>query len=214
MFTKLQRLQAIADTGVVLIVRLDDAEEAYQVATAAIAGGIRALEITYSVPNALRVIERLATEHPDVVVGAGTVLDAQAAYAAIQAGAQLLVSPNLSPEMLAVANRYQAVSISGAFTPTEIVNSAEAGADLVKLFPAEVLGPQYVKSVLAPLGHIPVAPTGGVTPENVGEWFAAGVSAVGVGSFVTKAEHAPGDYEPVAIAAKTFLAAVDQARAS
>src|SRR5436309_27026 len=98
MFTKLKRLQAIADTGVVLIVRLDDAEEAYQVATAAIAGGIRALEITYSVPNALRIIERLTSEHPDAVVGAGTVLDAQSAYAAIHAGAQLLVSPNLSPE--------------------------------------------------------------------------------------------------------------------
>ena len=213
MFTKLRNLESIVDGGVILIVRLDDAEEAYEVSKAAIAGGIRALEITYSVPNALRVIERLASENKDeVVIGAGTVLDAQAAFAAISAGAQMLVSPQLNPGMIAVANRYQAVSISGAFTPTEILNTVEAGADIVKLFPAEFVGPNYVKTVLAPLSQVPIAPTGGVTPENVGDWFSAGATAVGVGSFITKAARATGDYAMVNEAARTFLAAVRAAR--
>jgi 2-dehydro-3-deoxyphosphogluconate aldolase/(4S)-4-hydroxy-2-oxoglutarate aldolase len=213
MFTKLRNLSSIVDTGVILIVRLDDADDAYEVSKAAVAGGIRALEITYSVPHALRVIERLAEENKDdVVIGAGTVLDGHAAFAAISAGAQMLVSPQLNPEMIAVANRYQAVSISGAFTPTEILNTVEAGADIVKLFPAEFVGPDYVKSVLAPLSQVPIAPTGGVTPENVGDWFAVGATAVGVGSFITKAARATGDYTLVTEAARTFLAAVREAR--
>ncbi|HEY8719312.1 bifunctional 4-hydroxy-2-oxoglutarate aldolase/2-dehydro-3-deoxy-phosphogluconate aldolase [Pengzhenrongella sp.] len=213
MFTKLRNLETLVGDGVLLIVRLDDADEAYEVATAAIAGGIRALEITYSVPNALRVIERLAQENKDdVVIGAGTVLDAQAAFAAITAGAQMLVSPQLNPEMLAVANRYQAVSISGAFTPTEILNTIEAGADIVKLFPAEFVGPNYVKTVLAPLSQVPILPTGGVNIDNVGDWFSAGATAVGVGSYITKAARATGDYSLVTEAARTFLAAVRDAR--
>jgi 2-dehydro-3-deoxyphosphogluconate aldolase/(4S)-4-hydroxy-2-oxoglutarate aldolase len=213
MFTKYRNLKSIVDGGVILIVRLDDADEAYEVAKAAIAGGIRALEITFSVPHALRVIERLADENKDdVVIGAGTVLDAQAAFAAVSAGAQMLVSPQLNPEMITVANRYQAVSISGAFTPTEILNTVEAGADIVKLFPAEFVGPNYVKSVLAPLTQVPILPTGGVTPENLGDWFAAGATAVGVGSFITKAARATGDYTLVTKAARAFLAAVREAR--
>ncbi|WP_308797839.1 bifunctional 4-hydroxy-2-oxoglutarate aldolase/2-dehydro-3-deoxy-phosphogluconate aldolase [Agromyces silvae] len=215
MFTKLERLKTIDDTGVVLIVRLDDPEEAYSVAEAAIEGGIRALEITYSVPGALGLIERLASRHrhEGVVIGAGTVLDGQAAFAAIQAGAELLVSPQLNPEMLATAQRYQAVSMSGAFTPTEIVDSVTAGADIVKLFPAEFVGPAYVKTVLAPLAGVPIAPAGGVTEANVAEWFEAGVCSVGVGSAITKAARGTGDYTRVVDAARGFLAAVAQARA-
>lgn len=215
MITKLERLNAIHESGVVLIVRLDDPDEAYSVAEAAIDGGIRALEITYSVPGALRLIERLASRHrhEGIVIGAGTVLDAQAAFAAIQAGAELLVSPQLNPEMLATAQRYQAVSMSGAFTPTEIVDSVTAGADIVKLFPAEFVGPSYVKTVLAPLAGVPIAPAGGVTETNVGEWFDAGVCSVGVGSAITKAARPSGDYTRVSDAARRFLARVAEARA-
>jgi 2-dehydro-3-deoxyphosphogluconate aldolase/(4S)-4-hydroxy-2-oxoglutarate aldolase len=214
MITKQQSLQTIRDTGAVLIVRLDSAKVALEVSKAAIDGGIRALEITLSVPGALGVIETLAAEYRDqgILIGAGTVLDGQSAFSAIQAGSQLLVSPQLNPDMIAVANRYQAVSMSGAFTPTEIVNTVQCGADIVKLFPAEFLGPRYVKTIMAPLAHIPIAPTGGVTPENVGEWFDAGVTAVGVGSFITKAAGTGTDYQLVSQAAKTFLAAIDQAR--
>lgn len=214
MLTKFEVLETIVRTGALLIARLDSADEAYRVAEAAIEGGIRAVEIPLTVPGALGVIERLADKYADqgIVVGAGTVLDAEAAYAAVSAGARLLVSPQLNPNMIAAANRYQAVTASGAFTPTEVLNTLEAGADIVKLFPAELGGPAYVKTIMAPLPQAPIMPSGGVTPDNVGAWFAAGVTAVGVGSFVTKAAQNDGDYGLVARAARTFLDAIDTAR--
>lgn len=211
---KFSSLQTIVDTGIVLIVRLDDHDDAIAVAEAAIEGGIRALEITYSVPGALDIIRTLSTEHgaDGVVVGAGTVLDAQSAFAAIEAGARLLVSPNLEPRMIEVANRYQAVSISGAFTPSEIVNTMTAGADFVKLFPTDGSSLDYVKTILAPLPQTPLLPTGGLTAENVGSWIHAGIQAVGVGSAITKAARSDGDYQRVTEAARTFLAAITKAR--
>ncbi|WP_026537169.1 bifunctional 4-hydroxy-2-oxoglutarate aldolase/2-dehydro-3-deoxy-phosphogluconate aldolase [Arthrobacter sp. 9MFCol3.1] len=214
MLTKFEVLETIVRTGALLIARLGSADEAYRVAEAAIDGGIRAVEVPLTVPGALGVIERLADKYGDqgIVVGAGTVLDAEAAYASVAAGARLLVSPQLNPNMIAAANRYQAVTASGAFTPTEVLNTLEAGADIVKLFPAELGGPAYVKTILAPLPQAPIMPSGGVTPENVGAWFAAGVTAVGVGSFVTKAAQNDGDYGLVARAARTFLEAIDNAR--
>lgn len=214
MLNKFETLETIVRTGALLIARLDTADEAYRVAEAAIDGGIRAVEVPLTVPGALGVIGRLADKYGDqgIVVGAGTVLDAEAAYASVSAGARLLVSPQLNPAMIATANRYQAVTASGAFTPTEVLNTLEAGADLVKLFPAELGGPSYVKTILAPLPQAPVMPSGGVSPANVGDWFAAGVTAVGVGSFVTKAAQQDGDYGKVAEAARTFLAAIEKAR--
>lgn len=215
MLSKLDVLNAIHTTGAVLIVRLDSAQEALDVSRAAIAGGIRALEITLSVPNALEIVRTLSDEYESqgVAVGAGTVLDAQAAFASVQAGARILVSPNLNRGMLQTANRYQAVSISGAYTPTEIVDTMEAGADIVKLFPTDAVGPGYVRTLRAPLPQAPLLPAGGVTPENVGDWFAAGVVAVGVGSYVTKAARADGDLRKVTAAASEFLAAIAAARA-
>lgn len=214
MWKKFNNLKKIADTGIVLIIRLDSEQEALAVAEAAVKGGIKALEITMSVPNALHVIQTLAEKYREegVLVGAGTILDAETARAAILAGAELLVSPQLNPEMIKMANRYQAVTISGAFTPTEVLETLEAGADIVKLFPAEVLGPQYVKSVVAPLSQAPIAPTGGVTPQNVHEWLQAGCIGVGVGSYITKAAQKDGDYSKVTAAAKEFLEAIAAAR--
>jgi len=214
MLNKFETLETIIRTGALLIARLDSADEAYRVAEAAIEGGIRAVEVPLTVPGALGVIGRLADKYGDqgIVVGAGTVLDAEAAYASISAGARLLVSPQLNPKMIATANRYQVVTASGAFTPTEVLNTLEAGADIVKLFPAELGGPAYVKTILAPLPQAPVMPSGGVSPANVDAWFAAGVTAVGVGSFVTKAAQEDGDYGRVAQAARTFLTAIEDAR--
>lgn len=214
MLNKFETLETIIRTGAVLIARLDSADEAYRVAEAAIEGGIRAVEVPLTVPGALGVIGRLADKYGDqgIAVGAGTVLDAEAAYASISAGARLLVSPQLNPTMIATANRYQVVTASGAFTPTEVLNTLEAGADIVKLFPAELGGPAYVKTILAPLPQAPVMPSGGVSPANVEAWFAAGVTAVGVGSFVTKAAQEDGDYGRVAQAARTFLTAIQDAR--
>ena len=215
MLSKFTSLATIVETGAVLIVRLDSAEEALAVSEAAIEGGIRALEITLSVPHALEVISQLAErhEHEGVVVGAGTVLDAESAFAAVSSGARMLVSPNLNPAMIATANRYQAVSISGAFTPTEIVDTMTAGADIVKLFPTELLGPSYVTTIMAPLPQAPLLPAGGVTAENVADWLTAGVLSVGVGSAITKAARIDGDYRRVTRAAQDFLSAIKRARA-
>jgi 2-dehydro-3-deoxyphosphogluconate aldolase/(4S)-4-hydroxy-2-oxoglutarate aldolase len=215
-FHKLNTLNIIRDAGNVLIVRLDSADEAYEVASAAVDGGIRALEITLSIPGALGVIERLAAKFAgdDVLVGAGTVLDGYAAWSSIQAGARFLVSPNLNTEMIRVANRYQLVTISGAYTPTEILDTAEAGSDMVKLFPTEAGGIPYAKAVLAPLAHIPIVPAGGVTADNVAEWFDAGVIAVGVGGAITKAAREDGDLKRVTKAAEEFVAAIKRARSS
>ncbi|MCL9663021.1 bifunctional 2-keto-4-hydroxyglutarate aldolase/2-keto-3-deoxy-6-phosphogluconate aldolase [Paenibacillus hunanensis] len=214
MWRKLDNLNRIAETGIVLIIRLDSEEEALAVADAAVEGGIKALEITMSVPNALGIIRTLSNKYKndDVLVGAGTILDAETARAAILAGAEMLVSPQLNPDMIRVANRYQAVTISGAYTPTEIFDTLQAGADIVKLFPAETLGPQFVKTVTAPLPQVPIVPTGGVTPQNVQEWLQAGCIGVGVGSYITKAAQQDGDYSRVTAAAREFLAAVAAAR--
>jgi 2-dehydro-3-deoxyphosphogluconate aldolase/(4S)-4-hydroxy-2-oxoglutarate aldolase len=215
MVTKFNALESITGTGALLIVRLESAEEALAVSEAAIEGGIRALEITLSVPGALDVINKLSERYGDdgVLVGAGTVLDEHSAYECLSAGARLLVSPNLNPAMLTTANRYQAVTVSGAYTPTEIVDTMQAGADIVKLFPAEFVGPAYVRTVRAPLPQAPLMPAGGVTADNVKEWFDAGVVAVGVGSFVTKAARADGNYRHVTDAATTMLRAIEGARA-
>lgn len=215
MWKKFENLKAIADTGILLIIRLDDEHDALSVAEAAIAGGIKALEITLSVPNALGIITTLAKKYKQdgVLIGAGTVLDAETARAAILAGADLLVSPNVTKGMIDVANRYQAVSVCGAYTPTEVMQALELGADIVKLFPAEMAGPSYVKTIRAPLEQAPIAPTGGVTPENVKDWFAAGCVSVGVGSFISKAAQGSGDYQKVTEAAQIFLKAVADARA-
>jgi 2-dehydro-3-deoxyphosphogluconate aldolase / (4S)-4-hydroxy-2-oxoglutarate aldolase len=214
MYKKLRTLQTIDESGAVLIVRLENAEVAERVAEAAIEGGFRALEITLSIPGAVDVIRRLAAKHgpAGVAVGAGTVLDEHSAYECIRAGADFLVSPQLNPAMIRTANRYQIPTMSGAYTPTELVESAEAGADIIKLFPTEAGGVAYAKSVLAPLAHLPIMPAGGVTLDNVGEWFAAGVAGVGVGSYVTKAWQADGDFTRVSEAARAFLSAVAEAR--
>jgi 2-dehydro-3-deoxyphosphogluconate aldolase/(4S)-4-hydroxy-2-oxoglutarate aldolase len=211
---KLENLKTIYESGVVLIIRSESEEEALAVAEAAIQGGIKALEITMSVPNALNVIQTLANQYSNkgILVGAGTVLDGETARAAILAGAELLVSPQLNADMVKVANRYQAVTISGAFTPKEVIETLEAGADIVKLFPAEVVGPKYVASIMAPVPQAPIVPTGGVTPQNVHEWLQAGCVGVGVGSFITKAARKDSDYQKVTSAAKEFLQAVVNAR--
>ncbi|MXQ53783.1 bifunctional 2-keto-4-hydroxyglutarate aldolase/2-keto-3-deoxy-6-phosphogluconate aldolase [Shimazuella alba] len=210
MWRKLENLNKIVQTGIVLIIRSESEQEALKVAEAAIEGGIQALEITMSVPNALDVIQILAKKYADsgILIGAGTILDGETARAAILAGAELLVSPHLNHEIIKVANRYQAITISGAFTPKEIVETLEAGADFVKLFPAEGLGPQYVKSIQSPLPQAPIIPTGGVTPQNVSEWINAGCVGVGVGSYISKAAQKDGDFDKVTVAAKEFLQAV------
>ena len=140
MNSKYENLKTIMDSGMVLIIRTDSEDEAKNIAVAAVEGGIKALEITMAVPNANKCncfFSKLKYKNENVIVGAGTVLDAETANAVMLAGARLLVSPNLNPKMIEIANRYQAITVSGAMTPTEIINTVNSGADFVKLFPAE-----------------------------------------------------------------------------
>jgi 2-dehydro-3-deoxyphosphogluconate aldolase/(4S)-4-hydroxy-2-oxoglutarate aldolase len=214
MWKKLENLKKIYESGVVLIIRLGDEQEVMKVAEAAIKGGITVLEIPMNVPNALGIIKTLSERYKKegIVIGAGTVLDGETARTAILSGAELLISPQLNPEMIKVANRYQAITISGAYTPKEFIETLEAGADIIKLFPTEFVGPAYVKAVKAPLEQAPILPSGGVTPDNVKEWFKAGATCVAVGSYITKAAQKDGDYTKVTEAAKIFLQAVNDSR--
>ena len=214
MWEKLENLKAIYECGMIAIIRSDDAEDAYKIAEAAIAGGARALEIPFAVPDVLTIIKKLTSKYSSqgIVIGVGTVLDAENASAALLAGAEMLVSSSFSADMIRIANRYQAITVSGAMSPTEISDSMAAGADIIKLFPAEFYGPKYVKTLRAPMPTAPIVPFGGVTPDNVGEWLAAGCVAVGVGSYIAKAHKKDGDYGKVTQATKEFLAAIAKAR--
>ncbi|TIC80274.1 bifunctional 4-hydroxy-2-oxoglutarate aldolase/2-dehydro-3-deoxy-phosphogluconate aldolase [Nocardioides sp. GY 10127] len=193
---------------------MGSAAQAERVAHAAIEGGVRVLEIPLTTPDALSVVRTLADEYgEEIAVGTGTVLDADAAHRSLDAGASVIVTPHVAPDVLAVAKAAGALALGGAFTPTEVLASLRAGSDVVKLFPAEALGPSYLKSIKAPLAHVPICPTGGVTPGNAAEWFAAGATAVGAASYITKAGGA--DLDPVLItkAAAEFVGAVADARA-
>ena len=214
MWTKFERLQAIYETGMMVIVRTDTADEAIQVAEAAIAGGVRALEVPYAVPDVLEVVRELKKRHAsdNAVIGVGTVLDAEHASAALLAGADMLVSSCCNPDMIRMGNRYQAVTVAGAMSPTEISEAMAAGTDLVKLFPADYYDAKYVKTVRAPLSTAPIVPFGGVSVDNVGDWFKAGAAAVGVGSYITKAHKADGDYTKVTAAAQRMIEIIRKSR--
>ncbi|TFW01173.1 bifunctional 4-hydroxy-2-oxoglutarate aldolase/2-dehydro-3-deoxy-phosphogluconate aldolase, partial [Oxalobacteraceae bacterium OM1] len=182
---KLRILQFLAEKRLIAIVRAGSADVALQTAEACIAGGAVALEIAFTTPDTLEVIRTLVGRHGNrILVGAGTVLDAETARMAILAGARFMLAPNVEPAVIRTCNRYQVVSIPGASTPTEIVSAMEAGADLVKVFPGEAFGPQYFKALLAPLPYAPLMPSGGVTLENLEAWFQHGAVAVSAGSSI------------------------------
>jgi 2-dehydro-3-deoxyphosphogluconate aldolase / (4S)-4-hydroxy-2-oxoglutarate aldolase len=171
----------IARERLVAIVRSDDAATASAVAEALLGAGAGVLEVSLTTPGALGVVERLAAGHPDAVIGAGTVLDAPSAAAAIGAGARLLVAPGFASGALETGHRYGAVVVPGVASPTEVERALSAGADLLKLFPAAGLGPQWLAAIREPLPQAPFVVTGGVDPGNVAAWFDAGAVAVGAG---------------------------------
>jgi 2-dehydro-3-deoxyphosphogluconate aldolase/(4S)-4-hydroxy-2-oxoglutarate aldolase len=212
---KFDVLNRIIDAGVVAVVRAESADQAIHIAEACLKGGIPSIEVTFTVPGALQVIEGLAKRfsEQELLIGAGTVLDAETARLAILAGAQYLVSPGFDLETAKLANRYQIPYMPGCLTITEMIHAMEAGVDIVKLFPGSAFGPSYVKAVKGPLPQINLMPTGGVTLDNVGEWISAGVVAVGVGSELTGPAK-KGDYAKVAELASAFIAAVKKARAT
>jgi len=175
-------LDQILSTGVVAVIRMKDPRRLMKVVEAIRAGGVKNIEITMTVPNAVAIIRDLAKNAPpDVLVGAGTVTDASKAREVIEAGARFVVSPTTDFEVIRICKKKSVVTIPGCFTPTEILAAWKAGADIVKVFPATSLGPKYFKDLSGPFPDIRLMPTGGVTIDNVGEWVKAGAVAVGIG---------------------------------
>ncbi len=174
-------IQALIDSGAIAVIRMSDTKKLLKVADAIVKGGITAIEITMTTPDALRVIETMSREAKHMLIGVGSVLDEETAVMAIRAGAQFVVSPVFKPGIINAAHRYDLPAMPGAFTPTEILTAHEQGADMVKVFPADVVGMAFFKAIKAPMPHLRLVPTGGVTLENGGDWIKAGACAVGVG---------------------------------
>lgn len=177
-----EALDTIMATGVVAVIRMKDTARLVRVVEAIRAGGVRCIEITMTVPGAVEIIAAMSRELPaDVLIGAGTVTNKPTAEAVIGAGARFVVGPILNTDVIAACRAAGVICIPGCYTPTEILAGWEAGADIVKVFPATSLGPKYFKDVAGPFPHIRLMPTGGVTIDNVGEWVKAGAVAVGIG---------------------------------
>lgn len=209
-----QLFNAVAESGVVAVMRAPSPEILVDISRALLDGGVPAIEVTMTTPKAISAIETLADKYGDkAVVGVGTVIDAATARDAIAAGAQFVVSPILDRSVIETTRRYGKISIPGAFTPTEILAAWSAGADVVKVFPSTVLGPGYFRDILAPLPQLKLTPTGGVDLKNTPEWIKAGAVFVGVGSaLVTKDAMARKDWPAITANAKAFVEAVRTAR--
>ena len=205
--TKRTRSEIVAEVeklGVVAIIRMPDPAALRAVVDALAEGGVRALEVTMTVPRAIELIKEIAPTLPaDFLFGAGTLLDPDTVHRAVDAGAQFIVSPVFRPEVIKAAHEDGVPVMPGCFTPTEILSAWEMGADVIKVFPATSVGPGYLKDIRGPLPHIKLMPTGGVSIDNVGEWLRAGAVAVGVGSAIVDTK---------AIAAKQFNVIADNAR--
>lgn len=211
-----EQVRLIEESGIIAIVRFDRSEQLIQVAKAIRAGGVGIIEFTMTTPNALGIIEESAREFGDeVLLGAGTVLDGETARAAILAGAEFIVAPTLDPEVIEICRRYSKVVIPGALTPTEILTAWESGADFVKVFPATLGGPSYLKAIRGPLPQVKLIPVGGVSLENVADFIKAGAVAVAVGgNLVKKRAIAEGNFAELTETAHQFVAAVREGRAS
>jgi len=207
-------VQWIERTGLIAIVRLDSPAELVQAAKAIALGGVSVIEFTLTTPGALRTIEEAVKAlGREVLIGAGTVLDAETARAAILAGAEFVVAPTLNTDVIEMCHRYDKVVIPGAYTPTEILTAWEHGADFVKLFPAEVGGPAYLKAVRAPLPQVKLIPVGGVSLETAKAFLRAGAAALGVGSnLVDKKAVAEGRFTQLTTVAQALSKVVDEAR--
>jgi 2-dehydro-3-deoxyphosphogluconate aldolase/(4S)-4-hydroxy-2-oxoglutarate aldolase len=205
---------AIEAAGVVAVIRMQEPDRLRAVIDALAEGGVRALEVTMTVPGAIDLIQGLSTTlSSDFVLGAGTVLDPHTASRVIDAGARFVVSPVLRPAMIEVCHRGGVAALPGCFSPTEILTAWESGADIVKVFPATALGPSYFTDVRGPLPQVKLMPTGGVTLDNAGDWIRAGAVAVGVGTaLLDRAAIAAGDYGVLRANAARIVAGVRAAR--
>jgi 2-dehydro-3-deoxyphosphogluconate aldolase/(4S)-4-hydroxy-2-oxoglutarate aldolase len=206
-------LAKISAEKVIALIRADSPDGLLDCAQALAAGGLTSIELTMTTPGAIPMLAKASVALPDFLFGLGTVLDAETARAGIAAGARFIVTPAFRPEVIRQCRESGVPVFSGALTPTEIVNTWDAGADAVKIFPAEFFGPAYIKSVKAPLPHIPLLPTGGVNADNVGEFLKAGAWATAAGSSLVDAKSLKEKNWPAITArAKAFAAAVAAAR--
>ena len=207
-------LQRVLDGGVVAILRADSGEQLGRVAEAWYEGGIDVIEVTFTVPGVLGILSAVRDSLGDkILLGAGTVLDAESARAAMLAGAEFIVCPTVNLDVIRMCRRYDKLVMPGALTPTEVLTAWEAGADIVKVFPADVGGPGYLKALHGPLPQVKLLPTGGVDLETLAGFFAAGACAVGLGSaLVERQAVADGDMDRIRDLARAYVAAVASAR--
>jgi 2-dehydro-3-deoxyphosphogluconate aldolase/(4S)-4-hydroxy-2-oxoglutarate aldolase len=210
------QLHRMLDAGIVAVVRSPDSQQLVEVAKALADGGVPVMEITFTVPGALDVIRQVrATLGDRVLLGAGTVLDAETARAALLAGAEFIVAPTLNREVIQLCRRYDKVVIPGAFTPTEILTAWEGGADIVKVFPADVGGPSYLKAIRAPLPQIRLMPTGGVDLQTATAFLKAGACCLGIGGQLVEPKAvAERNFDRIRDLARQYVAIVQQARKS
>jgi 2-dehydro-3-deoxyphosphogluconate aldolase/(4S)-4-hydroxy-2-oxoglutarate aldolase len=212
--SKEAQLQRVLDCGIVAIVRSPDSQQLVDVARALADGGVTIVEITMTVPDALDVVRQVRDALGDrILLGAGTILDPETARAAIVAGAEYLVTPTVNVEVIRLCHRYSKLVMPGAFTPTEILTAWEAGADIVKVFPAEVLGPAYFKALRGPLPQVRAMPTGGVDLTTAADFLQAGACCLGIGSQLVEPKAvAAGNFDRIRDLARQYRALVQKTR--
>lgn len=209
-------IDRVAASGIVAVLRADRPDAVVDIAEALLAGGVDAIEVTFTVPKAHQVLEAVADRlGGKIVLGAGTVLDPETARLAILAGAEFIVSPALNLETIELCRRYSKAILPGAFTPTEVLTAWQAGADIVKIFPSEITGPQYLKALHGPLPHVKLMPTGGVNLQTAEDFLKAGAVALGVGgSLIEKEAVASGNLQRIADLAAQYVQIVRDFRTS
>jgi 2-dehydro-3-deoxyphosphogluconate aldolase/(4S)-4-hydroxy-2-oxoglutarate aldolase len=207
-------LNRVLDSGIVAVIRAPSGELLADVAEALVAGGVDVMEVTFTVPRAVQVLERVADRLGDrIVLGAGTVLDTETARAAMLAGAEFIVAPTTNLDVIRICRRYDKPVMPGALTPTEVVAAWEAGADIVKVFPSDLTGPKYLKALHGPLPQIRLMPTGGVNLDTAADFLRAGACALGIGgSLVEKSAVASGDLGRIESLARQYVEIVNETR--
>ncbi|MBC7856488.1 MAG: bifunctional 4-hydroxy-2-oxoglutarate aldolase/2-dehydro-3-deoxy-phosphogluconate aldolase [Pirellulaceae bacterium] len=200
-------LQRVLDQKIVAVIRAENGDLLVDVAESLLAGGVEVMEVTFTVPRAIRVLEKVADRIGSrILLGAGTVLDTETCRAAILAGAEFIVSPAVNVDVIELCKRYSKVVMPGAFTPTEVVAAWQAGADIVKIFPSEITGPKYLKTLHGPLPHVRLMPTGGVTLDTAAEFLRCGACALGIGSsLVDPKVVAAGDLKKIESLARQYV---------
>ncbi|MEO6788973.1 MAG: bifunctional 4-hydroxy-2-oxoglutarate aldolase/2-dehydro-3-deoxy-phosphogluconate aldolase [Chthoniobacteraceae bacterium] len=208
-------VRRLTDPGVIAILRTDNADKLLDAIHALVAGGINAIEVTMTTPAALGVIrDARASLGEKIIMGVGSVLDSETARQAMLEGAQFVITPVVRPTVIEICNRYGVPIACGATTPTEALTAHELGSDFIKIFPADQFGPAYIKTLLAPLPMLQLIPTGGVTPQNLPDYFKAGCAAVGAGStLLTRDIFNSADWNQLSARAAEFVAAARKARA-